>query len=205
MTERPARVASLRPGTDFDVLAIGGSAGAFAALRATLPSLRHPQLVAIVLVHQPPHGGDLAALFQGVAGLPCLTVEDKMPAAPGAIYFAPAGYHLLTERGGYFALSVDAPVHYSRPSIDVLFESVAEAYGARAAALVLTGANDDGAQGLQTLASSGGITLVQDPADAEVSMMPSSAIRATQPHEVLTLAQIATLFAHWSEAAEPRP
>jgi two-component system, chemotaxis family, protein-glutamate methylesterase/glutaminase len=204
VTTRAARVAALQPGVDFDVLAIGGSAGAFAGLRSILPSLHHPQLVVIVLVHQAPHGGDLAELFQGFAGLPCVTVEDKMPAAPGAIYFAPAGYHLLTERTGHFALSVDAPVNYSRPSIDVLFESVAEAYGARAAALVLTGANDDGAQGLRTIGNRGGITLVQDPRDAEVSMMPSSAIRAIEPHAVLTLKQLAELFATWSRTVERR-
>ncbi|MET0292547.1 MAG: chemotaxis protein CheB [Steroidobacteraceae bacterium] len=204
MSSAATRVAQLRPGHDFDVLVIGGSAGAFTALRTILPALAHPAIVGIVLVHQAPHGGDLAELFIGHTALPCLTVEDKLPATPGAIYFAPAGYHLLVERDGHFALSVDAPVNYSRPSIDVLFESVAAAYGTRAAGLVLTGANDDGANGLRSIVESGGIALVQDPKDAEVPMMPKSALRMVTPDAVLTLDQITELFAAWSRNVELR-
>jgi two-component system chemotaxis response regulator CheB len=190
----------LRPGRDFDVLVVGGSAGAFAALRTILPSLASPQLVAVIVLHQAPHGGDLAASFRDVAALPCLTTEDKTPATPGTIYFAPAGYHLLMEREGHFALSVDAPVNYSRPSIDVLFESAADSHGSRVAGLVLTGANDDGARGLQRVAAAGGLALVQDPAEAEVALMPAAAARLANPRVVLTLAQIGELFSSWSRA-----
>lgn len=196
------RLEELLPGRDFDVLAIGGSAGAFSALRSLLPTLTSPQLVAIVVIHQPPTGGDLAPLYTGVSALPCITVEDKQLAKPGAVYFAPAGYHLLVEKEGHFALSVDAPVNYSRPSIDVLFESAAEVYGSRLAALVLTGASDDGARGMKTIAACGGITLVQDPAEAEVALMPASALRMAQPLGVLKLAQISELFSAWSRATD---
>lgn len=189
---------------DFDVLIVGGSAGAFSALRLMLPALREPRLLVIVVLHQAANGGDLADLFEGVAGLPCVTVEDKLPAAPGAIYFAPSGYHLLIERGGTFALSVDAPVNWSRPSIDVTFESAAEAYGPRLAGLVLTGASDDGTQGLRAVAAHGGVTLVQDPRDAEVPLMPAAAIRGGTPDAVLTVQQLTQLFASWSPAVEQR-
>lgn len=199
-----AALTALRPGQDFDVLIVGGSAGAFSALRAILPVLRHPQLVAIVVLHQAPNGGDLAELFDGVAGLPCVTVEDKLVAAPGAIYFAPSGYHLLVEQTRTFALSVDAPVNWSRPAIDVSFDSAAEVYGRRLAGLLLTGASEDGARGLRAIADRGGITIVQDPGDAEVSLMPTAAIRLGAPTALLTIAQIAELFAAWSEPAERR-
>jgi two-component system chemotaxis response regulator CheB len=189
-----------RPGRDFDVLVVGGSAGAFAALRFILPALASPQLVVVIVLHQAPHGGDLATSFRDVAALPCLAIEDKTPATPGAIYFAPAGYHLLMEREGHFALSVDPPVNYSRPSIDVLFESAADSHGSRVAGLVLTGANDDGARGLQRVAAAGGLALVQDPAEAEVALMPAAAARLANPRVVLTLAQIGELFASWSRA-----
>jgi two-component system chemotaxis response regulator CheB len=204
MSARPSRVAAVLPGRDFDVLVIGGSAGAFAALRTILPFLDCPQLTAVVVVHQAPHGGDLAALFNGIAALPCFTIEDKAPASPGAIHFAPAGYHLLLERDGHFALSVDAPVNYSRPSIDVLFESAADCYGARTAALVLTGANDDGARGLRRVAEAGGLAMVQDPGEAEVTLMPAAAARMAHPRAVLTLAQLVELFSTWSGCAVAR-
>jgi two-component system chemotaxis response regulator CheB len=196
------RLEELMPGRDFDVLVIGGSAGAFTALRSLLPTLTSAHLIAIVVIHQPPTGGDLAPLYTGVSALPCITVEDKELAQPGTVYFAPAGYHLLVEKEGHFALSVDAPVNYSRPSIDVLFESAAEVYGPRVAALVLTGASDDGARGMKTIAARGGITLVQDPAEAEVALMPASAVRMAQPLGVLKLAQIGELFSAWSREAD---
>jgi two-component system chemotaxis response regulator CheB len=195
----------LRPGRDLDALVIGGSAGSFEVLRRILPPLRTRDLVAIVVIHQSPNGGDIADAFRTIASLPCATVEDKQPVLPGTLWFAPPGYHLLVEREGCFSLSVDAPVNFSRPSIDVLFESAAEAWGPRLAGLVLTGANDDGARGLARIAECGGIGLVQDPADAEVALMPTAAQRMGRPRAVLDRAAIAGLFASWSAAAEVRP
>jgi two-component system chemotaxis response regulator CheB len=189
---------ALRPGREFDALVIGGSAGSFEVLRRTLPALRTPGLIVVIVVHQGPTGGDLAELFGTLAALPCASVEDKDPARPGTLWFAPAGYHLLVEREGYFSLSVDAPVNFSRPSIDVLFESAAEAWGERLAGLVLTGANDDGALGLRRITDRGGIGLVQDPDDAEVPLMPSAALRLGHPCAVLGVDAIAALFAAWS-------
>ena len=197
-------LAARRPGRDFDVLIVGGSAGAFVALRSMLPALRHPQLVAIVVLHQAPNGADLAHLFESVAGMPCVTVEDKLPAAPGAVYFAPSGYHLLVERNGTFALSVDAPVNWSRPSIDVSFDSAAEVFGPRLMGVLLTGASDDGARGLRTIAARGGLVIVQAPEDAEVPLMPTAAIRLGMPDGVLTIAQLTDLFGAWSGTAERR-
>jgi two-component system chemotaxis response regulator CheB len=197
-------VTGLQPGRDFDVLIIGGSAGAFAVLRAILPELHQPQLAAIVVLHQAPNGGDLAGLFEGIAAMPCVTVEDKLPVEPGRIYFAPAGYHLLIERAGTFALSVDPPVNWSRPSIDVSFENAADVYGARLAGVVLTGASDDGARGLRTIRERGGIAIVQDPADAEVARMPSSAVREAAPRAVLSRRELAELFGAWSHDRERR-
>lgn len=196
-----AGLAALIPGRDFDALVIGGSAGAFSALQIILPALDCPSLVAVVVLHQSPQGGDLAELFAGLAAMPCVTVEDKLPAAPGTIYFAPPAYHLLLERAGHFALSLDAPVNYSRPSIDVTFESASDSYGARVAGIVLTGANDDGARGLRTLAARGGIAIAQEPSEAEVPLMPQAAVRLALPRATLRLEQMARLFGAWSNAS----
>jgi two-component system chemotaxis response regulator CheB len=201
----PADVATLHPGRDVGALVIGASAGAFDALRRILPSLDCRSFPTIVVVHQPPQGSsNLAELFTGIAALPCAAIEDKDPAHHGTVYFAPAGYHLLVERDESFALSTEAPVNFSRPSIDVLFESAAEVWGARLAALVLTGANDDGARGLRCIGEAGGITLVQDPADAEVGMMPAAAIALARPRATLTLERLAALFAAWSQTERNR-
>ena len=204
MSADEAALAALKPGRDFDVLVVGGSAGAFSALRLMLPALHCPPLIAIIVLHQPPNGGDLAKLFEGVAGLECVTVEDKLPASPGAIYFAPSGYHLLIERDGTFALSVDAPVNYSRPAIDVTFESASDVYGPRLVGLILTGASDDGARGLRAIAERGGIAIAQDPLEAEVALMPASAIRESSTRAVLKISELAALFSAWSRSVEQR-
>lgn len=184
-------------------LAIGASAGGFDALRQVLPALRTPSLTVIVVVHQLPHGSsNLASLFADIAALPCGVPDDKDPALPGVIHFAPAGYHLLVEREGYFALSLEPPVNYSRPSIDVLFESAADVWGPALAGLVLTGANEDGARGLKRIGEAGGLTLVQDPAEAEARTMPAAACAIAQPRAVMRLSELAALFRSWSAEEE---
>jgi two-component system chemotaxis response regulator CheB len=117
-------------------------------------------------------------------------VEDKTPITPGNIFVAPADYHLLVEQG-YFSLSTDEPVRYSRPSIDVMFESAADAYGDRVVGAVLTGANADGARGLRRIVDRGGLALVQMPQTAESPTMPNAAIEAVPEARVLTIEQIA--------------
>lgn len=197
--------ALVRRGSGLSALAIGASAGAFDALRLLLPALRSPQLAVVVVVHQLAHANsNYASLFDDIAALPCHLVDDKDAAAPGMVHFAPPGYHLLVEREGHFALSLEAPVNYSRPSIDVLLESAALAWGNRLAAAVLTGANEDGARGLRSVGEAGGLMLVQDPHEAEAAAMPTAACTIAHPHAVLSLAQMAALFEAWSPQGETK-
>ena len=115
--------------------------------------------------------------------------DDKTPLEPDHVYLAPPDYHVLIE-DSHLALSTDAPVQFARPSIDVLFESAADAYGERAIGIVLTGANTDGAQGLARIKERGGIAIVQDPETSEKRTMPDAALAATQADAVLALAEI---------------
>jgi two-component system chemotaxis response regulator CheB len=121
--------------------------------------------------------------------------EDKEPIAPGTVYFATPGYHLLVESDGTFALSLDELVHFSRPSIDVLFETAAEAYGDRALGIILTGANPDGADGLRAIAEAGGATVIQQPSSAEARAMPEAALQACPDSLVAEVGAIAELLA----------
>jgi two-component system, chemotaxis family, protein-glutamate methylesterase/glutaminase len=119
---------------------------------------------------------------------------DKEIIAPATLYFAGSGYHLSIEMDRSFSLSCEAPVHFSRPSIDVLMESAADAYGAGLAGILLTGANFDGAAGLAKIRQRGGLTVVQDPGEAQVRTMPEAAIRKRQPNLILTLDGIRRLL-----------
>lgn len=132
----------------------------------------------------------LRELLQDCTRLVVRDVEDKEPIEAGAVYLAPPDYHLLVEEG-YFSLSVDPPVRYSRPSIDVTFTSASDAYGAGVIGVVLTGANDDGARGLRCIADRGGCAIVQDPATAESGVMPAAALRRVPGAEVVPLESIA--------------
>ena len=115
--------------------------------------------------------------------------DDKTPLEPDHVYLAPPDYHVLVE-DGHVSLSTDAPVQFARPSIDVLFESAADAYGNRAVGIILTGANSDGARGLATIKQHGGVAIVQDPATSERRTMPDAAIAATHADAVLPLEEI---------------
>ena len=126
--------------------------------------------------------------------------EDKEPVAAGTLYFAAPGYHLLIEAERTFALSVDEPEHFSRPSIDVLFESAADAYGSRLAGVVLSGANTDGASGLRAIADAGGVTIVQSPATAQEPTMPEAALQACPRSHVVD----ANALARWLASLERR-
>ncbi len=172
---------------------IGASAGAVQALLAILPTLPadYPWPI-FVAVHVPPDRGNvLVPLLQTRCALAVVEADDKETARPGTIYFAPSDYHLLIERDGGLALSSEEPVNYSRPSIDVLFESAADAYGSGLIGVILTGANHDGAVGLRAVFRMGGEALVERPSEAYASAMPQAALAACGGAAVMSLEDIA--------------
>ena len=175
------------------LVAIGSSWGGLHAVGSLLAALPARFGAAVAIAQHRSAGsrdGALAAVLAGRGPLPVREVEDKDRIEPGHAYLAPADYHLLVEPDG-FALSIDEQVQYSRPSIDVLFESAADAYGERAVAVVLTGANEDGAAGLRRIKARGGVTIVQDPDSAERPEMPRAAIATGAADRVLALVDIA--------------
>ncbi|UBF28921.1 chemotaxis protein CheB [Kovacikia minuta CCNUW1] len=176
----------------FEIIVIGTSLGGLSALRVLLGSLPRdfPLAIAVVQHRYKDFNNSLSSFLQQFLSLPIKDVEDKDPIQPGKIYLAPADYHLLVEPG-YFSLSIDEPVSFARPSIDVLFESAADTYRDRTVGIVLTGANHDGARGLSSIKTANGLTIVQDPASAESNIMPLAAIAATCVDAILPLAEIA--------------
>ncbi|MBO9518503.1 MAG: chemotaxis protein CheB [Porphyrobacter sp.] len=172
---------------------IGASAGAIEALSVILPALPadFPAPVLIV-VHIPADRGNfLSPLFAAKCQVSVREAEDKERAEPGTVYFAPSDYHLLVETDGTLALSGDEPVQHSRPSIDVLFESAADAYGAGLIGVVLTGANEDGSAGAHSIAVADGTLVVEDPSRAYADTMPRAAIRKCPGAHVMPLDAIA--------------
>jgi two-component system, chemotaxis family, protein-glutamate methylesterase/glutaminase len=175
---------------------IGASAGGIEALSVLLPALpAGTQAAVMVVLHLPRDRPSLLVeIFGPKCALPVKEAEDKEPLLAGTLYFAPPDYHLLVEPGPCVALSADAPVHYSRPSIDVLFESAADTYGKRLLGIILTGANQDGAAGLAAVRRAGGVTAVQSPDTAQAALMPQSAIAGHKPDFVLPLPELAALL-----------
>ena len=175
-----------------EAVVIGASAGGFEALLAILRGLpaTYPMPLVAVLHLPDNHESKLAELFGYRLALQVREARDKEPLAPGTLYFAPSGYHLSIETDRSFSLSCEDRVSYARPSIDVLFASAVDAYGTALAGVLLTGANYDGAAGLAGMRVAGGLTIVQDPASAEVPTMPEAAIRRMQPDLILPLAEI---------------
>ncbi len=189
----------------YEAVVIGASAGGIEALKIVLPALPGTFPLPVVIVqHIGGHtDGFLAEYLNFASALTVKEAEDKESLRPGHAYFAPGGYHLLVENDRTLSLSVDPPVHFSCPSIDVLFESAADAFGRALIAAVLTGATSDGAHGLQTVKRCGGLTLAQDPKEAMSAVMPQAAIDAAQPHHIVRVAQIAPLLVRL--AAEQAP
>jgi two-component system, chemotaxis family, protein-glutamate methylesterase/glutaminase len=162
---------------NYEVLLIGGSAGSLEVIMQLLPALRTNLDVAIVVVlHRKTGESLLADLLSSKTTLRVKEAEDKEVITKGTVYIAPADYHLLIEKNKTFSLDYSEKVHYSRPSIDVSFETAVDAYRASTAAILLSGANADGAEGLRKIKVAGGLTIVQDPEEASVSFMPRQAI-----------------------------
>jgi two-component system chemotaxis response regulator CheB len=176
-----------------EAVVIGASAGALEALSVILPALPEQfALPVMIVVHMPPDRHSvLAELFQKKCRVAVREAEDKEPLRSGTVYFAPPDYHLLVETDKSLSLSNDEPVLYSRPSIDVLFESAADAFGRGLIAIVLSGANQDGAAGLKAAVDAGGVGIVQRPDDAFAAAMPQAAKAMCPSALVLPLTEIA--------------
>jgi len=175
-----------------EAIVVGGSAGAFDALSTLLADLPGEFTLPIVIVlHLPRHKPSvLPEVLAAKAGRPVREPQDKEPVSRSIIYVAPADYHLLIDRGLAFALSVDEPVNFSLPSIDVLFESAADALGARLVGVLLSGASADGARGLKAIEEAGGLAIVQAPEDASMPIMPNAAIALCEHARVLPASDI---------------
>jgi two-component system chemotaxis response regulator CheB len=180
--------------TSIKAVAIGASAGGVQALMRILPTLPADyRLPVLIVVHVPPDRNNaLVPLFQSKCQVQVKEAEDKEPALAGVVYFAPSDYHLLVEADGSLSLSSDELVNHSRPSIDVLLESAADAFGPELVGIVLTGANDDGAVGLSAVLEAGGVALVEDPTGAYAPTMPAASLRACPSAKTMTLETIAS-------------
>jgi two-component system chemotaxis response regulator CheB len=181
-----------RSAKQFDLVVVGTSLGGLTALRQLLAALpkTFPVPVAVVQHRHKASNEALALILQKGTPMRVTEAEDRQPIEAGRVYLAPADYHLFVEPGT-FTLSVDAAELYSRPSIDVLFESAADAYGEGVIGVVMTGANADGARGAREIKKRGGLVVVQDPATAEAPAMPQATIDAVQVDQILPLEGIA--------------
>src|SRR5215208_4364315 len=179
----------------FDVVVIGTSTGGLKALQNLLSSLPPDFPLPVVIVqHRGKISDDGLCEFLGdFCNMPISEPDDKEPLLPRHAYLAPRDYHLLIQNGS-FALSIDGPEAFARPSIDALFETAADAFHERAIAVILTGANRDGARGLSAIKARGGLTIVEDPASAACGELPAAAIERTNPDWIVPLHEIAPLL-----------
>lgn len=168
------------------VVIIGGSAGSLEVLIDILPSLKTINFALVLVLHRRSNDGTLLEeLITMKTKIPVEIVEDKTVMVSGKVYIAPSDYHLLFEKNGLLSLDISEKIQYSRPSIDVSFESAADAYGPSLVGILLSGANNDGTKGLQKIKENNGITAVQDPESAEVACMPQSALTKVSPDYIL--------------------
>lgn len=179
-----------------EAIVIGASAGGVEALLAILSPLREGfALPIIVVLHLPDERRSLLVeVFARRVSMPVREATDKTRIEGGTLYFATPGYHLSVEHDHSFSLSLEDRVHHSRPAIDYLFESAADTYGSALAAVLLTGANRDGARGLSHVKRRGGLTIVQDPNEAQVATMPQAALDIHQPDHILPICGIGRLL-----------
>jgi two-component system chemotaxis response regulator CheB len=187
-------------GRKAELLVIGGSAGSLEAILQLLPALPETKSFAIVLVmHRRTGESVLTELLSDKTTWQVKEAEEKEPVLPGTIYIAPADYHLLIEQDKTLSLDYSEKVHYSRPSIDVTFETAADVYGASLVALLLSGANQDGTQGLKKIKAKGGYVMVQDPVEAAVPYMPQFAVERVGVDEVLPVKDVPRSIQRLSE------
>lgn len=186
-------IAAERP---IKAIVIGTSAGGIDALMTILPrlpaSFRLPIAVVVHLAKE--RESRLAEVFRNHMAIPVHEAADKETISGGTLYFAPTDYHLAIEADRSFSLSGEPPLHFSRPAIDILMESAAAAYGPTLAGILLTGANNDGAKGMQAIQQTGGLTIVQDPQEAQIAIMPQAALDIMQPDLILSLTEIHSLL-----------
>lgn len=189
-----------------ELVVMGASLGGLAALDTILGNLPASFAAPMAIVQHRRADADsrLERLLAVRTSLAVREAEDKDPLCPGTVYLAPADYHLLVERG-HLALSVDGPVSFSRPSIDVLFESAADAYGPALVGVLLTASSEDGAAGIAAVAAHGGVTVVQDPATAVSPVAPLAALARTPVEHVLSVEEIAPLLVRLTETAGGPP
>ncbi|MDP1851553.1 MAG: chemotaxis protein CheB [Candidatus Planktophila sp.] len=182
------------------LVAMGSSLGGLQALNTLLPALPEDFSAALIIVlhRDKEESGDLLPPIDSMCALPVGFPLDKEPILAGHVYVAPPNYHLLIE-GDHFAYSIDEPEDYARPSINVLFESAADAYGANVTGIVLTGMMRDGARGLAAIHRHGGAAVVQSPHDAVASSMPLAALAAVPSAQVMTLAEIGKFLANMTD------
>ena len=180
----------------YDLVVVGTSWGGLAALRTLVTGLPATFRMAVTLVQHRHKDSDnlLSALLQERTALEVCEIEDKMPLKQGRIYVAPPDYHTLVEPG-HFSLSTEAPVRFSRPSIDLTFLTAADSYAHRTVGVVLTGANADGSVGLRRISDRGGLAIVQNPATAESVFMPAAAVKAVPRARVMDLVEMTKFIA----------
>lgn len=179
-------------GRDVFLWVVGGSAGSFTPVRNYLHHMPYrPEMAILLCLHR--MRNPRISMIEALGRVPQWQViepDDKTFIEGGFVYVAPADYHLLVEKEGYISLTVDEPVHFSRPSIDVLLQSVVQAQWPRAGAALLSGANRDGAYGMYLFYKAGYFTAVQDPADAEIATMPEAALALFEPKVRFSIANL---------------
>jgi two-component system chemotaxis response regulator CheB len=182
--------------SNYQIIMIGGSAGSLEVIMQVLPVLpEQMQATVVIILHRKNDDSLLTKILAGKTSLPVIEAEDKSPILPGTVYVAPADYHLLVEKNRTFSLDYSEKINYSRPSIDVTFETAAEAYGSGLAAFLLSGANADGAEGLRVVKKEGGLSVAQDTTEASVEFMPASAIRMGAVNKIMKLEEMKNWFA----------
>jgi two-component system chemotaxis response regulator CheB len=178
------------------MIVIGGSAGSLVAIFKVLADLRNDFSAPILFVVHRIHSADtgLEELLATKTTLAVSEVEEKDVIEKGHLYICPPDYHVLIEPDESFSLDVSEKINFSRPSIDVVFRSAADVFGSRLIAILLSGANTDGAAGMLQVQEKGGITIVQEPPDAQVSYMPEQALRMLTPHHIVPADKIGQLL-----------